>query len=348
MTFTWPDVLTTLINDENLDADAARWAMSQVLAGEATPAQMSAFLVALRVKGESVIEIDSLSQAMLDAATPITVDTNAVDIVGSGGDRANTVNVSTMAAIVAAAAGARVVKHGNRANSSMCGTADCLEELGLVLDVAPEHQQEVLERTGLVFLYAPMYHTALRHIGPVRRELAIQTTMNFLGPLANPARPDAQALGMANRRVADLVAGVIARRGNRGLVFHGTDGLDELTTTGPSDMWVVRGGQVVETTFDPGAIGIRPAAPADLVGGDRAFNAQVVRDTLGGRRGPVRDIVVLNAAAAILAFDGPDLNEPVADQIADRLSLANAAIDDGLAARLLDEWMAVNRELAER
>lgn len=347
MTFTWPDVLTTLINDDDLDAAAARWAMSQVLAGEASAAQMAAFLVALRVKGESVVELDSLAQAMLDATTPITLDTNAVDIVGSGGDRANTVNVSTMAAIVAAAAGAKVVKHGNRASSSKCGTADCLEELGLNLDVTPDKQQEVLDRTGLVFLYAPTYHPALRHIGPVRRELAIQTTMNFLGPLANPARPQAQALGMANRRVADLVAGVIARRGNRGLVFHGTDGLDELTTTGPSDIWVVRGGQVVETTFDPAEIGIKPSAPEELVGGDPSVNAQVVRDTLAGKKGAVRDIVTLNAAAALLAFEGPDLNQPVAGQIADHLASANAAIDDGRAAKFLDDWIAINAELAE-
>ena len=348
MIFTWPDILTHLIDGEDLDADAARWAMAQVLAGDASQAQMAAFLVALRVKGETVVEIDSMAQAMLDAATPITLDTHAVDIVGSGGDRANTVNVSTMAAIVATAAGAKVVKHGNRASSSKCGTADCLEELGLALEVEPARQQEVLERTGMVFLYAPMYHTALRHIGPVRRDLAIQTTMNFLGPLANPARPDAQALGMANRRMADLVAGVIAHRGNRGLVFHGTDGLDELTTTGPSDIWLVRGGQVVETVFDPTTIGIAPAAPADLVGGNSAVNARVVRELLSGRKGPVRDIVELNAAAALLAYDGPDLNVPVTDQIAERISRAAAAIDDGQAADLFDRWIATNAELATR
>ncbi len=178
---------------------------------------------------------------MLAKATPIDLPRNAVDVVGSGGDRANTVNVSTMAAIVAAAAGAKVVKHGNRAASSMSGTADCLEALGLALDVAPERQRQVFDECGLVFLFAPLYHGSLRHTAPARKELGIQTTFNFLGPLANPARPDAQAIGMANLHVAELVAGVLAARGNRGMVFHGEDGLDELTTTTRSDIWLIGG-----------------------------------------------------------------------------------------------------------
>jgi len=253
------------------------------------------------------------------------------------------VNVSTMAAIVTAAAGVPVVKHGNRAASSACGTADCLEALGVALDVPPSAQAGVLAEAGIVFLFAPMYHQSLRYASPARGELGVPTTFNFLGPLANPARPVAQAVGVADARMAPLVAGVIAGRGHRGLVFHGSDGLDELTTTTSSAVWLIRDGAVRSTTLDPSVLGVMPATREDLVGGTPAHNAGVVREVLAGQPGPVRDIVALNAAAAQLAFAGPDLSLPLADQLAGPLQRAYEAIDSGAAASVLDTWIRVSQ-----
>ena len=338
MGYSWPDVLTGLISGDHLSADTASWAMSEILAGNATDVQIAGFLVALRAKGETVEELAGLAESMRDRATPITLDPEAVDVVGSGGDRANTVNVSTMAAVVAAAAGVPVVKHGNRAASSACGAADVLEALGVALDVRPEDQPAVLAEAGIVFLFAPLYHPSLRHAGAARSQLGIQTPFNFLGPLANPARPAAQAVGIANPRIAALVAGVLARRGTRGLVFHGDDGLDELTTTTTSDIWLIRDGEIVVTTLDPADLGFAPATPADLVGGEVARNAAIARQTLAGEPGPVRDIVVLNAAAALLAFHGPDLGRDVAEQLAAHVATAAAAIDSGAATLVLSSW----------
>ncbi|MCW5952217.1 MAG: anthranilate phosphoribosyltransferase, partial [Propionibacteriaceae bacterium] len=249
------------------------------------------------------------------------------------------VNISTMAAIVAAASGVPVVKHGNRAASSACGTADCLEALGVALNVAPAAQAQVLEQAGIVFLFAPLYHQSLRHAGAARRELGVQTAFNFLGPLANPARPVAQAIGCANRALAPRVAGVIAGRGHRGLVFHGEDGLDELTTTTRSLVWLISDGQATQTELDPWDLGLAPASPDALVGADPAYNAAVVRHVLAGEPGPIRDIVLLNAAAALLAYAGPS-SDPVAEQLAPQLSRAAAAVDSGAAATLLERWVA--------
>jgi len=344
--YTWPDVLTGLIEGKNLTSDITAWAMDEILAGNTTPVQLAGFLVALRAKGETVEEIAGLAETMLDRATPITLDTHAVDVVGSGGDRANTVNVSTMAAVVAAGAGAKVVKHGNRAASSACGAADCLEALGVVLDVKPERQAEVLAEAGIVFLFAPLYHPSLRHAATARSELGIQTPFNFLGPLANPARPAAQAVGIANQRMAALVAGVLARRGTRGLVFHGDDGLDELTTTTTSDIWLIADREVQETTLDPSELGFARASTHDLVGGDATHNAAAVRRVLGGETGPIRDIVVLNAGAALLAHAGPDLTRPVADQLGGHVEAAARAIDSGAAANTLDAWVAATSRVA--
>ena len=237
-TMNWPDILSGLVRGEDQPAEATAWAMGQILNGDATPAQLAAFVIGLRSKGETVEELTGLADMMIEFATPIEIGGPAVDVVGSGGDRSNTVNISTMAAIVAAAAGARVVKHGNRAASSACGAADVLEALGLVLDLAPEAQQQVVDQVGIGFLFAAHYHPALRHAAATRRELGIPTTFNFLGPLANPAQPISQAVGVADPRMAELMAGVFASRGNYGLVVHGDDGLDELTTTTSSTVWV--------------------------------------------------------------------------------------------------------------
>ncbi len=343
MSWTWPQLLTELVGRRDLSPEATAWAMDQILAGDATNVQIAGFAIALRTKGETVAELTGLSEAMLARATPIELTHQAVDVVGSGGDRANTVNVSTMAAIVAAATGVPVVKHGNRAASSACGTADCLEALGVAIDVAPARQAQVLAEAGIVFLFAPLYHQSLRHASPARGELGVQTTFNFLGPLANPAKPVAQAVGVADARMAPLVAGVIAGRGHRGLVFHGSDGLDELTTTTTSDVWLISAGQIVATGLDPEELGVVPASREDLVGGDPAHNAGVVREVLAGRPGPVRDIVALNAAAAQLAFTGPDTSAPLAGQLAGPLQRAYEAIDSGAAASVLDTWVRVTQ-----
>ena len=338
MANTWPDVLTGLIEGRDLSSDTARWAMDQILSGDTTPVQIAGFAVALRAKGETADELAGLAQAMLDHATPLELPREAVDVVGSGADRANTVNISTMAAIVAAASGVPVVKHGNRAASSACGAADCLEALGVALNVAPSAQAQVLAQAGIVFLFAPLYHSSLRHAGAARRELGVQTAFNFLGPLANPARPNAQAIGCANLALAPRVAGVLAGRGHRGLVFHGEDGLDELTTTTRSLVWLVRDGEVRQTELDPRELGLAPADPASLVGADPASNAAAVHRMLAGETGPVRDIVLLNAAAALLAYAGPT-DQPVAEQLAPQVERAAAAIDTGAGAALLERWV---------
>jgi len=317
--------------------------MGSILAGEATDVQIAGFAVALRSKGESVSEISGLAAAMLDVAAPITVPGSAVDIVGSGGDRSNTVNISTMAAVVAAAAGARVVKHGNRAASSACGSADLLEALGVRLDVAPADQQRVIDEVGIGFLFAPLYHGSLRNTASARSQLGIATTFNFLGPLTNPGRPNAHAVGVADERMVLLSAEVLADRGDQGLVFHGTDGLDELTTTSTSTVLVFGSGEIGRTVLDPRELGIARADVSDLVGGGPDHNAAIARRVFAGEHGPVRDIVLLNAAAALAAFDGPGRAEDLVETLAGQLDRAAAAIDSGAVAELLDRWIAATR-----
>lgn len=341
--YTWPDILTGLVRREGLETTAATWALNEILAGRASDVQIAAMLTALRAKGETEDEISGLADAMLGNATPIALDPDAVDIVGTGGDRANTVNVSTMAAIVAAGAGAKVIKHGSRAASSQSGTADTLEALGVKIDLDPSRQAEVLDEVGIAFLFAQLYHPAMKNVAGVRKALGIQTTFNFLGPLANPARPRAMALGVANDDIAPVIARVLAERGIRGMVFRGFDGLDELTTTSPSDVWLIAEGRVHRTTLNPLDLELEPAAPHDLTGGEPAHNAQVARDTVGGKPGPVRDIVVLNAAAALLSYRGISTVEPLVDQLRGPLKAAQDAIDSGNAAATLDSWVAATR-----
>jgi anthranilate phosphoribosyltransferase len=334
----WPELLSSLVRGEDQPMAATAWAMGQILNGDATPAQIAAFVIGLRSKGETVAELTGLADVMIEFATPIEIGGPAVDVVGSGGDRSNTVNISTMAAIVAAAAGAKVVKHGNRAASSACGAADVLEALGVVLDLAPEAQQRVVDQVGIGFLFAAYYHPALRYAGPTRRELGIPTTFNFLGPLANPAQPISQAVGVADPRMAELMAGVFASRGNYGLVVHGGDGLDELTTTTSSTVWLYGDGEVERMVLDPLHLGLPRATIADLVGGDAGVNADVVRKVVSGQPGPVRDIVVLNAAAALVAYGKPAAGR-LEEDFADELERARQAIDSGAAQTKLEEWI---------
>lgn len=339
---TWPALLSALVAGVDQDAEATAWAMEQILSGNTTSAQLAAFVVALRSKGETLAEVTGMVDTMLAFATPIEIGGVAVDVVGTGGDRANTVNISTMAAIVAAGAGARVVKHGNRAASSACGAADVLEELGVALDLNPRRQQQVVDDVGIGFLFAPLYHPSLRHAAATRRELGVPTTFNFLGPLANPAQPVAAAVGVADARMAELMAGVFAGRGQQGLVVHGGDGLDELTTTTSSQVWVYADDSVTRTELDPADLGLPRAALSDLVGSDAAANAQVVRNVLDSRPGAVRDIVLLNAAAALVAYDKPDPDR-LSQQLTDCLGRAAEAVDSGAAKTKLADWVAATR-----
>lgn len=341
---TWPEVISALLRRADLPADATAWAMNEIMEGEATSAQIAAFVIGLRAKGETVAEVEGLVQAMYDHATPISVPGHTLDVVGTGGDRAHTVNISTMAALLAAGAGATVVKHGNRAASSACGSADLLEELGIALDLPPAAVAAVAGEVGITFCFAPLFHPALRHAAAPRREIGVATTFNFLGPLANPARPSAQAVGVADIRMAGILAGVLAGRDVSGLVFRGDDGLDELTTTTTSQVWVVHAGSVTPTALDAAALGLPRAEPAALRGGDAATNAKIARDVLAGGRGPVRDAVVLNAAAALVAYDLTDA--PLPDQMAAALPRAEESVDSGAAATVLDRWVAATRAAA--
>jgi anthranilate phosphoribosyltransferase len=251
-----------------------------------------------------------------------------------------------MGTIVAAAAGARMVKHGNRAASSSCGTADVLEALGVVIDLPPEASATLSAEVGIAFLFAPLYHPSLRHAGPTRSQLGVPTVFNFLGPITNPARPSSMTIGVADARVGSVIAGVLAERGCSALVFRGLDGLDELTTTGPSTVWVVHSGEVAETTFWPSTLGLEQATIDDLRGGGAAFNASVVRSVLAGTAGPVRDIVLLNAAAALAAAAGVAGPEALPAALADAFSRAAEAVDSGAASDLLDRWIQTSQRLA--
>jgi anthranilate phosphoribosyltransferase len=266
----WPALIGALIRGETLTAEECSWAMGEVMDGAATPVQIAGFAVALRAKGETVSEVSGLARAMLEHAAPISVPGPVADLVGTGGDGAHTVNISTMGMITAAAAGARIVKHGNRAASSACGSADVLEALGVVIDLPPAATEQLVAEVGAGFLFAALYHPGFRHASVPRRELGVPTVFNFLGPLTNPARPSALAVGVADRRMGPVLAGVLAGRGNSALVFHGDDGLDELTTTGPSAVWVVHEGTVSQVAFDPTDLGIGRSELAELVGGDAA------------------------------------------------------------------------------
>jgi anthranilate phosphoribosyltransferase len=336
----WPDVLGALVAGQDLTAEQTAWAMGEVLSGEATPSQVAGFAVALRAKGESVEEVTGLVEAMYAVATPITVSGRLLDVVGTGGDRSMSVNISTMAAIVAAGAGARVVKHGNRSASSQSGSADVLEQLGIRLDLPPARVAAVAEEAGITFCFAAAFHPAMRHAAVTRRELGIGTTFNILGPLTNPARAGALAIGCADLRMAPVMAGVYARRGVDAWVVRGDDGLDELTTTTTSRVWWVHGGEVTESVLDPADLGVPRGTTEALRGGDAAHNADVVRRLLAGETGAVRDAVLLNAGAALAVYDAP--GTPPADALAAGLEKARDAVDSGAARAALDRWVAAS------
>jgi anthranilate phosphoribosyltransferase len=338
----WPTLLSTVIAGRSLSSADTTWAMNEIMTGAATPVQIAGFAVALRAKGETTDEITGLVRAMLDHAAPLRIDGPAVDTCGTGGDRAATVNISTLAALVVRGAAATVVKHGNRAASSACGSADLLEEFGVVIDLAPEEVAACVEQAGIGFCFARVFHPALRHAATARSELGVATFFNFLGPLTNPAQPPAQAVGVADERLAGVMAGVLADRGASALVFRGSDGLDELSVSAPSRVWVVADGLVRDDMVDPAELGIPTAAAGALRGADASHNAAVSRRVLEGERGAIRDAVVLNAAAALVALDGPT-SAPVATQLAAALPRAADSLDSGAAAAALDSWVAASR-----
>lgn len=342
---TWPLILGQLVEGADLSISDAEWAMQSVMAGEATSAQLAGLLVALRIKGETVDEIVGFRDAALANSLPLDVDPNVLDIVGTGGDPYGAVlNISSVASIVAAAAGVPVVKHGNRGASSASGASDVLAALGLNLDIGPERVADVLNETGITFAFAALFHPGFRHAGPTRKELGISTLFNILGPLCNPARPNASAVGVASLERVPLVVGVFQTRGATALVYRGDDGIDKLTTTGHSHIWEVSRGFVAEHDLDPADLGIPRADIQSLLGADAAHNADVARAVLAGEPGPVRDIVLLNAAAGLAAFElsqQPDqLQVPILDRLGEQLERAAGVIDSGAATAKLEHWVA--------
>jgi anthranilate phosphoribosyltransferase len=334
----WPAVLGALTRGEHLTIGEASAAVAEILEGAASPAQVAAFAVGLRMKGETVEEMGALLDVMLafGQRVDLAAGTDAIDTCGTGGDRTCTINASTVAALVVAGAGAKVCKHGNRSQTSQCGSADLLEELGVVIDLGPAGVAACVERAGMGFCFAPKYHPAFRHVGPVRRELGVPTVFNFLGPVANPARVRRQVLGVSDPAMAVKLVGVLQSHGaERALVVYGHDGLDELSTVTTSTVVELRDGQVRSYDVDPARLGLKPAVLEDIQGGSPATNADLARRLLDGEPGPRRDFVLLNAAAGLVAAG-------VADDLADGLEAAAASVDGGGAALALDRLVAVS------
>jgi anthranilate phosphoribosyltransferase len=345
---TWSGLLAGLMTGTDLSQEQATWAMDRVMTGEVSPVQLAGFLVALRAKGETVEELAGLTESMVRHATPIEVPGPSVDIVGTGGDRAHTVNISTMASVVIAGAGLRVVKHGNRAASSSSGSADVLEELGIRLDHTPERVAQIAREAGITFCFAAAFHPSMRHAGVTRKELGVPTAFNFLGPLTNPAQPRAAAVGCADARMAPLMAGVFAERGKSALVFRGDEGLDELAATAGATIWEVADGAVTEHRLDPAAdLGLTRIKVEDLRGQDAVYNARVARSVFAGEGGPVRETVLLNAASGLVADGtlpgtGRDSGTLV-ERLTAGIELAAEAVDSGAAQSTLDRWIEASR-----
>ncbi|MFL0579357.1 anthranilate phosphoribosyltransferase [Dietzia sp. 179-F 9C3 NHS] len=335
----WPDVLGDLTAGEDLEPEAAGWAMAQIMEGTATDAQVAAFGVALKMKGVTGPELDALSSTMLAYSRRVPTARSCVDIVGTGGDRQGTVNISTMSSLVVSACGVPVVKHGNRAASSKSGGADVLEALGVTIDLGPEEVARCVEEIGVAFCFAPVFHPALRFAAAPRREIGIPTVFNILGPLTNPAAPAANLIGCAFEDLMWVMAEVFALRGRSALVVRGADGLDEITLTGPTRVLRVADGRIEEDEVRPQDFGMAPCSIEELRGGDGIHNAGVARELLAGSTGPVRDAVLLNSAAALVAFDKLEHGEDLVEAMRAAIDRAAAAIDGGDAARLLEAWM---------
>jgi anthranilate phosphoribosyltransferase len=340
----WPTTLSALLAGEDLSRTAASWALREIMSGEASEGQIGAFMMALRSKGETVSELAGLVDVMLDNAVLLNTGSDAVDIVGTGGDLVGTVNISSMASVVTAAAGIPVLKHGSRSASGKTGSSEMLEVLGIRLDLAPAQVAEVFKEVGITFFFAPVFHPAMRFVAPVRKQLGVPTTFNFLGPLANPAQPIATALGVSNPEIAPLMAQELAQRGRTALVFRSLDGLDEISVTAPTQIWQVSGGQVTEYKVDKF---VNPAIRLDqLLGGDAKHNAEVAAalfaGELSGNFEAIKEVVLLNSAAGIAAYElakNPSLaSQSIEDRLQSGFDLAKSALESGAAQEKLVQW----------
>jgi anthranilate phosphoribosyltransferase len=328
----WTRLLAQVSASESLSTEQASAAMRSIMRQEATPVQVAAFLLALRTKGESVDEMEGFAEAALEFSSPVRTPGPVVDTCGTGGDRSDTFNISTVSAIVAAGAGAVVAKHGNRAATSRCGSADLLEAMGVKIDLDGEGVERCLEQAGIGFMFAPVFHPAMAYVAPIRRELGVRTAFNFLGPIINPARPKAQLVGVSDARMLPVIANVFARRGTRAVVFQGLDGLDELSTVMPSVVYDVADHQVHKHTLDPEDLDLTHARIADLRGGEVERNVEIANAVLDGGKGPHRDVVLLNAAAALEVVGR-------ADSKIEGIAMSAESIDSGAASRTLQRWI---------
>ena len=342
----WEPILHSLAQKKALNPEQVNWAMNQILSGAADIETIKSFLIALRNKGETAEEVISLVEAMYQHAQLISIPDRCVDVVGTGGDGAQTINISTAAAIVTTAAGARTIKHGNRAATSKSGAADLLEAFGININLNATQVAECVRRIGIGFAFAPVFHPAMKNAAQARKELGVPTIFNILGPLANPAKPVAVAIGVARADLFELVAQVLARRGCQGFVFRGDDGLDELSISTTSSVYILNNGEYRLERFDPRELGIEPAPIEALKGGTAAENLDITKRVFAGEKGAYRDAILLNAAAAIAAFKG-NLDLGIEQQFANGLVLAKQGIDSGAATQLVERWADLSNELAK-
>jgi len=347
----WNSILADLSARKDISRIQSSWALSEIMTGLAPEDEVSSFLIALRDKGETVEELAGLVDTMLENSLTLDTGNDAVDIVGTGGDMIGTVNISTMASILTAAAGIPVLKHGSKSASGKTGSSEMLAELGINLDLSPDRVAEVFRETGISFFFALVFHPAMRHVAPIRKKLGVPTTFNFLGPLANPAQPLATSLGVSNEQIAPLMAQEMAKRGRYGLVSRGNDGLDELTTTTNSQIWEVSPDLVTKWDLDPIKFGLKRVNLEQLLGGDAAHNAQITRDLFAGytsgNLGAVRDIVILNAAGGVVAYQSAKNRELVGSELAPRfesaIELVTVALESGKAHSKLEQWVQATK-----
>ena len=340
----WESHISRLRSGQDLEPSEVQWCMNEILTGNAEIGLIKDFLIALKAKGETSKEVGALVAQMYEHCAPITIRERAVDTVGTGGDGAHTINISTTAAIIAAAAGVKVVKHGNRAASSKSGSADLLEALGININLDGMGVEKTFAELGIGFCFAPVFHPAMRFAAPARKELATPTVFNVLGPMANPAKPQSAAIGVADERMHSVMAQVLSDRGVDGFVFRGDDGLDEITLASTTSVLTIGNGEITSALIDPLDFGIQRAPISALVGGDSIENARITTAIFSGEKGAPRDAVVLNAAAAIAAYEGRfDLN--LHERMALGVSRAIEAIDSGASARLVTKWAELTQKL---
>jgi len=341
----WDSAIAKMDTGLNLETAEIQEIMRAILGGDSDIENIKKFLLSLKAKGETSDEVGALVAEMYQHSTPISIAERAVDTVGTGGDGAHTINISTTAAVIAAAAGARVVKHGNRAVSSKSGASDFLEAMGVVPGLSAAGVERTVRELGIGFCFAPVFHPAMRFAAPARKELATSTVFNILGPLANPARPQAAAIGVANERMHLVMAQVLSEKGCDGFVFRGDDGLDEITLATATSVLSIGRNEIKSDRIDAKDFGLANAPLAAIVGGDSQENARISTAIFAGERGAPRDAVILNAGAAIAAFEG-DLNSDIKERITAGVRRAEQAVDSGAAAELLEKWAALTQEIS--